>query len=140
MSAIELPAPRPCLSCPYRRDVPSGVWSAGEYGKLPQYDGDKAYQSTRVFQCHQTDRDSDKARVCAGWVATHGGSELLALRLSATVGDVDPSVFDYTTEVPVFSSGQEAATHGMRDIEKPGKKARALVAKIARTRADVQYR
>ncbi|MFD7961193.1 DUF6283 family protein [Streptomyces zaomyceticus] len=33
------PAPRPCASCPYRRDVPSGVWSRGDYVKLPLYDG-----------------------------------------------------------------------------------------------------
>lgn len=24
----------PCETCPYRRDVPSGVWSADEYRKL----------------------------------------------------------------------------------------------------------
>jgi hypothetical protein len=28
------PRRRPCSSCPYRRDVPSGLWSAEEYDKL----------------------------------------------------------------------------------------------------------
>ncbi|WP_367277007.1 DUF6283 family protein [Bradyrhizobium sp.] len=27
MSAPE-PAPKPCGSCPYRRDVPSGIWGS----------------------------------------------------------------------------------------------------------------
>jgi hypothetical protein len=36
--SINPPAPKPCESCPYRKDVPSGVWSEGEYRKLPQYD------------------------------------------------------------------------------------------------------
>lgn len=41
----------PCSSCPYRRDVPSGVWHREEYEKLLQYD-----DSTEIlpaFMCHQ---------------------------------------------------------------------------------------
>nr|WP_280343300.1 DUF6283 family protein [Nocardia neocaledoniensis] len=37
MDKIGPPAPRPCVSCPYRRDVPSGVWDFGEYEKLRGY-------------------------------------------------------------------------------------------------------
>jgi hypothetical protein len=33
-------AARPCASCPYRKDVPSGIWAAHEYTKLLAYDGD----------------------------------------------------------------------------------------------------
>lgn len=139
MSKINQPAPRPCDSCPYRRDVPSGVWSANEYEKLTQYDNETALQPQGVFQCHQQDADSDQARLCAGWVACHG-QELLALRLGIAIGDVEPEVMDYTTKTPIFRSGAEAAKHGMRDILKPGKRARKLVAKIARNRTDVNYR
>lgn len=34
----------PCHSCPYRRDVPSGVWATEEYDKLLPYDADTASQ------------------------------------------------------------------------------------------------
>lgn len=117
---MSLTAPKcPCGSCPYRTDVASGVWAQDEYEKLPKYDGEIIDQlqsgSTGVFLCHQKD-----GRLCAGWLACHGTDNLLALRLHR---DLDPAVFDYATDVPVFSSGAEAAAHGMRDIEKPGEKA-----------------
>jgi hypothetical protein len=118
-------AARPCASCPYRQDVPSGIWSEHEYDKLPAYDGEMAVQAVNggfsAFMCHQRN-----GNLCAGWVATHGANNLLALRLQA----VDASVFEYTTDVPVFSSGIEARAHGLRDIAKPGKKARRLMAKL----------
>lgn len=133
------PAPRPCLSCPYRCDVPSGVWSADEYEKLPQYDAETYAQPHGMFQCHQNDGQDTQARMCAGWVACHG-YELLSLRLAVSMGRADPDVMDYTTDVPIFTSGAEAAAHGMRDIKHPGAEALALVEKIANTREDVTYR
>ena len=138
MSEIKGPAPRPCESCPYRRDVPSGVWSADEYAKLRDYDAQTYDQPMAAFQCHQTERDNPQARLCAGWVGTHG-VELLALRLEVSRGEVGPEVFDYTTDVPLFASGTEAAEHGEADIEHPGEQARALVAKIAAGRVDVRF-
>lgn len=137
MSALHGPAPKPCESCPYRRDVPSGVWSAGEYVKLRLYDEPTPFQPTSVFQCHQNDRQSERARVCAGWVATHG-TELLALRIGVATGEVPREAMRYHTTVSTFATGTEAATHGLRDIEEPGPAARALMAKIAATRADVR--
>lgn len=119
-------APRPCASCPYRKDAPSGLWAEHEYDKLPEYDGEIIHQAARgafgTFMCHQRD-----GRLCAGWVASHGPENLLALRLDR---HVDPSVFDYTTDVPVFKSGAEARDHGLRDIDKPGAKARRLMDKL----------
>lgn len=139
MSAIKGSAPRPCESCPYRRDVPSGVWSANEYAKLRDYDGETWEQPPGVFQCHQTGPEDDgKARLCAGWVGCHG-QELLALRLAVSRGDVDPEVMNYHTDVELFGSGTEAAEHGEADIEYPGEEAQALVAKIAANRADVTW-
>ena len=108
-------AKAPCKSCPYRKDVPSGLWHSDEYDKLPEYDGSIAEQAmngaTSVFMCHQQD-----GRLCAGWVATHK-SELLALRIRAS--DIDASVWDYESPVPVFSSGKDASDHGKRDIVEP---------------------
>lgn len=122
----------PCASCPYRRDVPSGIWDESEYAKLAAYDGEIIDQmragATGVFMCHQVD-----GRLCAGWAGCHDLTQTLAARLHAA--ELDPSVFDYASPVPLFGSGAEAAAHGLRDIERPGADARAAIGKITRVRA-----
>jgi len=116
----------PCGSCPYRRDVPSGIWEQHEYDKLPSYDGPTWAQSPALFMCHQRD-----GNLCAGWLACHDPRELLALRFPHKL---DPAVYDYTTDVPVFSSGAEARRHGMRDINRPGAKANKMITGLVRKR------
>lgn len=122
-------APRPCASCPYRKDAPSGLWHQHEYDKLTAYDGDISEQAfkgaTADFGCHQRD-----GKLCAGWVAAHGAGNLLALRLRA--GRVPQETWDYTTDVPVFASGAEARAHGIKDLKRPGRKAQRLMAKLER--------
>lgn len=129
MTGPAKPPKRPCGSCPYRCDVPSGVWSAEEYAKLPGYDGDIADQleagALGVFMCHQRD-----GCICGGWLATHGAGNLLAVALAASQGHVDRSAFTYQTDVPVFPTGAAAAAHGLRDIDWPRAKARRLIRKI----------
>jgi hypothetical protein len=120
-------ADAPCKSCPYRRDVPSGVWAAHEYEKLECYDGPPIEQiifgGTGLFLCHQRDN-----HLCAGWVAAHGPRNLIALSIHAD--EVEASVFGYHTETPVFASGKEASTHGQRDITNPGDDARRVVGRL----------
>lgn len=134
------PAPRPCSSCPYRRDVPSGVWHVEEYEKLRSYDLDMAFQPPRLFQCHQTDADSDVRRLCAGWVGCHG-SELLGLRVALIRGRLSEATFqaavEYRSPVPLFGSGAEAADHGQAEIHCPGGDAVQAIAKISRRRTDL---
>jgi hypothetical protein len=117
------PAKSPCGTCPYRRDVPSGVWDASEYAKLPPYDAPTALQPAGLFLCHQGDR-----RVCAGWAACHDTDELLALRLASATGGMSPdevvATRNYVSPVPLFRSGREAANHGMANIDHPGPRAR----------------
>jgi hypothetical protein len=130
MKEILTCAARPCASCPYRKDAPSGLWSQDEYDKLPIYDGEITDQVFKgafaVFMCHQKD-----GTLCAGWVAAHGPHELLALRVAGMHGErIDESVWDYKTDIPVFSSGAEAREHGMRDMANPGSKARKLMGKF----------
>jgi hypothetical protein len=120
-------APRPCASCPYRKDSPSGLWAGDEYAKLLAYDGDMLDQlamgATATFGCHQKD-----GNLCAGWVAAHGAENLLSLRVQ---GDkVPPETWNYTTDVEVFASGREAFDHGIRDLQSPGPKALRLMAKM----------
>jgi hypothetical protein len=117
----------PCKSCPYRQDVPSGVWAEEEYEKLKNYDGEIIDQLTKgaagLFMCHQ-----QTGNLCAGWIATHGVDNLLALRLHGH--EVDAKVWSYRTKVPVFKSGQEAAEHGMAEIDEPGVKAQRVIERL----------
>lgn len=129
------PAPRPCTSCPYRRDVPSGIWAPTEYAKLIAYDADTALQPPNLFLCHQRAQDDEAARLCAGWVGCHG-AELLALRLALHRGQVAAEVMEYTSPVPLFTSGAEAAIHGVRDHYAPGRRARTAIGKVAARRSD----
>lgn len=127
------PAPRPCESCPYRRDVPSGVWEAAEYDKLPAYDSDTALQPTGLFLCHQ-----QNGRVCAGWVGCHG-DDLLGLRLAAATGAMSradlAAALDYRSPVALFATGAKAAEHGKAEIRTPRAGARRVIAKVSRQRA-----
>jgi len=137
MTAITC-AKAPCKSCPYRRDVPSGVWAAAEYDKLPAYDGEIVEQVINgkaggLFYCHQND-----GKLCAGWLATHGPHNLLAMRLASFFGTgrvaLDPALWTYRSPVPVFKTGAQAAAHGKRAINRPGAKARGVVARLMKNR------
>lgn len=128
------PAKSPCGSCPYRRDVPSGVWAEEEYAKLPPYDAKSTGdQPAAAFFCHQQD-----GRLCAGWVATHDMAENLGLRLlaatGAVAGDEIDAILDYQTDVPLFASGREAAAHGLAEVEAPAGPAVRTIQKLERKR------
>lgn len=124
----KLTAPKvPCGSCPYRRDVPSGIWDASEYAKLSAYDGETWEQPPALFMCHQQD-----GQLCGGWLACHGPEELLALRVHAH--QLCPSVWRYAPRTPVFASGAEAAAHGMREHDAPGQAAQRKIAGLQRKR------
>lgn len=101
----------PCPACPYRCDVPSGVWSLDDYAKLVPYDAETFAQPPAAFACHATPE-----RFCHGWALAHTSRghefDLLALRLYPA--EIPPLV------VPLFASGREAAEHGVRDINHPG--------------------
>lgn len=136
MTQIKPPAPRPCASCPYRKDVPSGIWDTTEYTKLPDYDNDTMGQPPGVFLCHQVN-----GRTCAGWVGCHDMPNNLALRFAEMTGQIDPetvdAILDYATDVPLFTSGQQAAAHGMANIDNPDDDAISTMDKITRRRAAV---
>lgn len=136
MSTLDLPSDcrsRPCVTCPYRVDVPSGVWTAEEYHKLPDYDGEILDQvrtaATRPFYCH-----SSRRQVCAGWAGHRPATELLAVRLGISHGTLDPAVADFSTDVELFATGAEAAAHGMADVDNPGPAARDAIAKLVQAR------
>jgi hypothetical protein len=114
-----------CTACPYRRDVPSGVWAAVEYDKLAEYDKPTGEQPIGVFACHATPEV-----ICHGWAVVHSRQDyehdLLAFRIFPPEGDIPPE------GAPLFSSGTEAAEHGKRDIEHPSEEAKAVVERLMR--------
>jgi hypothetical protein len=124
--------PSPCASCPYRKGVPSGLWAESEYELLRQYDGSHVEQylarATGLFMCHQGDE-----HLCAGWAGCHDMRDTLAARMHAD--ELDDSVWEYKSPVPLFASGAEAADHGECDIECPSEEAEKAIEKIIRVRA-----
>lgn len=125
---VVTPAAAPCASCPYRRDVPSGIWDESEYAKLLRYDGATWEQDPALFLCHQ-----QNGRACAGWVGCHEMSDNLALRLASARGDVDVDEFlDYVSPIPLFGSGAEASAHGLAEVELPGAPACKAIERLER--------
>lgn len=125
--------PEPCSSCPYRRDVPSGLWAWDEYEKLRDYDAPTAQQPPQAFGCHATPE-----AYCCGWAVAHTRRgtqahhpfDLFALCLAASTGEWDCAMPE--TRTPLFATGNEAADHGQRDIEKPSLEAQAAVSRLMR--------
>ncbi|MEU1667151.1 DUF6283 family protein [Streptomyces sparsogenes] len=140
-SPMRPPAPHPCDSCPYRLDVPSGVWEYEEYEKLRRYDAVTSEQPPGLFQCPQADAGSAARRICAGWAGCHGQG-LLGLRVALLEGWIDEAAFqaavEYRSPVPLFGSGNEAADHGQADIHQPTAEAAQLIGKLSRTRSDLR--
>lgn len=130
MGAVLKPRRTPCASCPYRTAVASGIWHEEEYAKLERYDLDMADQPAAVFVCHLGSRE-----ICAGWLGHGDPADLLAVRLGVIGGEIDAACLTYETNATLFASGAEAAAHGRREIEQPGEKAVAAIAKIIRVRA-----
>ncbi|MFI5560744.1 DUF6283 family protein [Amycolatopsis japonica] len=143
------PAEAPCRTCPYRRDVPSGVWDITEFDKLPRYDQDTAHQPTALFQCHLTDEDklptkrrqTDEAegglaRICAGWAGCHDGDNLLSLRIAVHHGVISLATAEriraYESPVPLWESGAAAAAHGLGSILNPPAAARQAIDTLVR--------
>lgn len=131
---VQPPAKNPCGTCPYRRDVPSGVWHPDEYAKLGAYDAETAQQPRKMFMCHQIN-----GHVCGGWAACHDMTHSLAVRLAVIGGHITPgtvrALMYYTTEVPVFPTGQAAADHGTADCDEPSTAASRAINKITARRS-----
>jgi Family of unknown function (DUF6283) len=115
---------QPCSACPYRRDVPSGVWAVSEYEKLREYDEPTGDQPFAAFGCHATPE-----ALCHGWAVVHSSRghehDLLALRLLGSPPIPEPGV-------PLWSSGNEAADHGQAEIEEPSMEAMETVDRLTR--------
>jgi len=100
---------------------------AEEYLKLPPYDAPTGEQPPVPFMCHAT-----PDFYCHGWAVTgmsRGHAyELLAIRLLELFGRRPIAIPE--RRVPLFKSGLEAARHGLRAINRPGKRAKATQARL----------
>jgi len=121
-----------CTACPYRRDVPSGVWAASEYEKLAEYDRETFDQPLAAFYCHATPEV-----YCHGWAVVgekvnerDHGRDLFALRLAGLQGHFNRQDPMPQEGAPLFDSHTEACEHGKRDIEHPSQEALDTVARL----------
>lgn len=131
LTKAKRPGADPCTFCPYRLDVPAGVWSPDEYAKLLPYDGETWQQPVALFLCHDRER---AGRVCSGWAGCHDGDELMALRVAAAEGSMTPediaATRDYVSPVPLFPSARAAVDHGLSGVADPSPEAVAAALKI----------
>jgi hypothetical protein len=70
----------PCASCPYRKEVPTGIWDGSEYVKLLDQD----HPGGAVFLCHLSGgKPKSEERLCVGWLLDQKKRDLpnLALRI-----------------------------------------------------------
>lgn len=118
---------KPCSACPYRTDVPSGVWDHDEYEKLRPYDAETFNQPFNGFSCHATPEF-----FCNGWAVCHtsrgAAYDLMALRI-VHAELPEPS------GVELFGSAAEAADHGQRHAQTPDEAARRAIEKLTRQHA-----
>lgn len=122
--------PKACDSCPYRRDVPPGVWAKEEYDKLPLYDCDAPMPALSSFLCHQS-HATEIATVCRGWLSVHRDS--VAARISQIKGELLPEDIPTADESNVYyESGAEAAKAGKRGVRRPSKAAKQKVRNLVR--------
>lgn len=124
MSELDI-KPEPCLTCPYRKDVPSGVWDREEYEKLRLYD-DVFPMQTAIFLCHGS-RDAGHDIACKGWVMVHQDS--IAVRLAQSTGKLSFEAFTPTV-CKLHKSGNAAADFGERDLKRPKRKALTVIRKL----------
>jgi Family of unknown function (DUF6283) len=124
--------PIPCNTCPYRRDTPSGIWAPEEYAKLPEYDREDN-QPIALFHCHN-EGAIGKPTVCRGWVSCHQ-FDSIAIRLAVCKERLTADQVTASCSVPLYSSGAEACAAGLKDVRRPGRAARAAIAKLTRQRS-----
>lgn len=123
-------AVNPCESCPYRRDVPPGVWHRSEYEKLRDYD-ETHEPALGIFLCHHSPNMEQEA-ICRGWLTVHADS--IAVRLAVLQGNVTPDQRDAPVTVPLFEDGNQAADAGIKGIRRPNDKARQIINRLDKQR------
>ncbi|WP_350246493.1 DUF6283 family protein [Rhodococcus sp. D-6] len=101
---------RPCVECPWRRDVAAGKFGRDRFDALAGTAGGPGCEAgvgAPMFVCHKSREGSDKA--CAGWLATVGADHL-GVRIAVVRGDLDPAALQPGEGWPLlFDSFEEMA-------------------------------
>lgn len=93
--------PRPCSQCPWRSDIPVGVFPAEAF----RLSAGTAYDaSNRTFCCHMSGIDG--ARTCAGFLLANADNNV-AVRISLMRGHIDMDEID--SPYPLYRSYREMA-------------------------------
>lgn len=103
---------KPCEQCPWRKDVPTGVFPAQAYRESAPTSYDMA-QST--FACHMSGRD--KPATCAGFLLRHAHNNL-SVRLSECSGRINLSRLN-DGGYPIYETYREMAIANGVDSEDP---------------------
>lgn len=123
-------APRPCSTCPYRKDTPVGIWHPEEYEKLRGFDADAFPPSIATFHCHQ-ENATGVPTACRGWVSCHG-FDSVAIRLAVMRGSLTVEQVESPCPVELYASGAEAAEAGLAGVPLPSAAAVKEMGKLAR--------
>lgn len=102
---------RPCLNCPWRRDVDPGEFPASRYEALrataPGLDGASVPLGAPMFACHKSPQGEEF--VCSGWLAVCG-IDHVGVRLNVAQGFIDPEALRPGDDWPeLFSDYAEMA-------------------------------
>lgn len=117
-------APRPCVTCPYRRDTPPGIWAPEEYEKLARYDDERVLA---LFLCHQTNATGTPT-ACRGWLTVH--QESVAARLAVLHGRVTDDQRYAEVDVELYVTGTEARDAGLAGVKRPDEAAQRAMDKL----------
>lgn len=103
---------KPCEQCPWREDVPTGIFPPEAYRTSAPTSYD---MSERTFACHMS--GASTPRTCAGFLIRHGHHNL-SVRLSAMTGRIH---LDEVTDggYPLYPSYREMAIANGVDADDP---------------------
>lgn len=104
----------PCAECPWRRDTPSGQFSAERYEALRGTTGRPGNEvgfHAPLFACHKS-TEAD-ALPCAGWLAAVG-VESLKVRLLVISGDIPASALRPGDDWPELFDSYDAMERAQR--------------------------
>lgn len=83
MSKMGWSTREPCLSCPYRKDAPAGLWHKDEFKNLLVQDANE--MSGAIFGCHKYRNHPEKVQVCGGWLLDQKRRGCPSIQLRLTI-------------------------------------------------------
>lgn len=101
---------RPCAQCPWRTDVPTGVFPAEAFRISANTAED---MSVHTFGCHMT--TTDRSSTCAGFLIS-GADHNLAVRMGRATGTIP---LDVESPFPLYANYREMAEANGVDHDDP---------------------